>query len=257
MDFTIDKDIQCLKDNIFLFTNTSQNSGLPMGYQWNFGDATTSVQDNPIKNYNAAGIYNVKLIATVGIGCKDSVSKMVNVMAPPVTPAISGKDLTRAAIDTYSVVNNPGSTYDWVINGGNQIAGGTGNEMVVQWTKDAGAATVKVTETSSNGCVGNLEVKRVTLLWPAAIDESGRSNLSLFPNPANNAVVLTGSNIPQGYYTLTLINQLGQVVYSQDWQQQENSMSRSLNLAELAPGIYMVVVQSDKLRLLERIVIER
>lgn len=56
---------------------------------------------------------------------------------------------------TYSVVNNPGSTYTWVING-DVSSTPSGNTCVVNWGT-AGAGSVTVTETR-NGCSGTTTI---------------------------------------------------------------------------------------------------
>ena len=59
------------------FTNTSINA---VSYYWNFGDGSTSTDENPSHTYPAIEeIYEVWLIATNSMGCVDSVSTLVAV----------------------------------------------------------------------------------------------------------------------------------------------------------------------------------
>ncbi|MES1220996.1 MAG: PKD domain-containing protein, partial [Bacteroidota bacterium] len=73
------------------FTNTS--SPVPTGVTWDFGDGTTSVDNNPTKVYSTAGVYSVKMVANYG-SCIDSVSKNITVLAKPVVdftaPIVNG-----------------------------------------------------------------------------------------------------------------------------------------------------------------------
>ena len=50
-----------LADNIITFTNTSENG---MDYIWDFGDGTTSGDENPEHEYAAAGTYTITLTTT-------------------------------------------------------------------------------------------------------------------------------------------------------------------------------------------------
>ncbi len=48
-------------------------------YTWNFGDGNTSQLTNPSNIYSVFGKYNVNLIAIDSIGCKDSITKIINI----------------------------------------------------------------------------------------------------------------------------------------------------------------------------------
>ena len=79
--FTVNNNTsQCINNNSFSFTNNSVGSS---SYFWDFGDANTSTLVNPTKVYTTTGTYNVKLIVTTTNGCKDSITKVINVIAKP------------------------------------------------------------------------------------------------------------------------------------------------------------------------------
>ncbi len=57
------------------FSNTSTIDGsktIQAGYLWDFGDGTTSNEENPEKTYSKQGTYSVKLTVTSPAGCTDS-----------------------------------------------------------------------------------------------------------------------------------------------------------------------------------------
>ncbi len=75
----------CLPVGAAQFTNTTSISDgtLPqMTYQWNFGDATSSTQTNPLHNYSGAGPFTVTLTATSNNGCIDDSIRIVNTIYP-------------------------------------------------------------------------------------------------------------------------------------------------------------------------------
>ena len=75
--------VQCLATNNFTFTNTSTiATGNITGYNWSFGDATTSTATSPSHVYATAGTFTVKLVVTSDNGCKDSVSQDITVVNP-------------------------------------------------------------------------------------------------------------------------------------------------------------------------------
>lgn len=52
--------------------NDSSVSAFPLTYYWNFGNGTSSIQQNPLISYSSAGTYNVSLTITSEYGCKDT-----------------------------------------------------------------------------------------------------------------------------------------------------------------------------------------
>jgi gliding motility-associated-like protein len=73
----------CLNDTYAQFTDTSKiAAGTITNWVWSFGDpisgaANTSTIRNPRHSYTATGPYNVQLIVTSNLGCKDTISQSV------------------------------------------------------------------------------------------------------------------------------------------------------------------------------------
>ncbi len=63
-DFIADKFQTC--DGEISFTDLSTN--IPNSWQWNFGDGTNSIQQNPTHTYTADGVYDVSLIVQNAFG---------------------------------------------------------------------------------------------------------------------------------------------------------------------------------------------
>jgi PKD repeat protein len=64
--------------------SSSDAEGSIKAWQWNFGDSTTSTDQNPAHSYTAAGTYNATLTVTDSAGASDSITKPVQVQAPTV-----------------------------------------------------------------------------------------------------------------------------------------------------------------------------
>lgn len=64
-------------------SNTSNITSGTLTYVWKFGDGTTSTSNVPNKTYSASGTYNVTLVSTSNLGCKDSGTKSVVVATTP------------------------------------------------------------------------------------------------------------------------------------------------------------------------------
>jgi gliding motility-associated-like protein len=71
-NFSVDFGFSCSSDTAFFHNLTTSGTS----YQWNFGDATTSADTNPVHIYNGQGAYNVSL-KTMNVYCVDSVIKPI------------------------------------------------------------------------------------------------------------------------------------------------------------------------------------
>ncbi|MBS1627330.1 MAG: PKD domain-containing protein [Bacteroidetes bacterium] len=93
--------------NSYTFISTSTIGSGWMTYAWDLGDGTTSTLINPTKTYTAVGIYNIKLVVTGSSGCKDSVTKAVNVTN------VSTTSYTTPPISVYPnpVIDNAAVTF--------------------------------------------------------------------------------------------------------------------------------------------------
>ncbi len=83
------------------FTNQSFIASGVMTYEWEFGDGSTSLIQDPSHAYFNSGMYLVKLIATSGPGCKDSVEKFTEAFALPLVNA--GNDTTISRGDEFQL----------------------------------------------------------------------------------------------------------------------------------------------------------
>jgi gliding motility-associated-like protein len=122
------------------FTNLTsetinQNTGSPSAYSWNFADAGTSNQINPVHTYTLGGntnaTYNVTLTATSFHGCADSVVKVVKVFAVPTASFTADSVCFGSPSHLFDASNGNGNvigTYDWDFTGdGNPEATATAN----------------------------------------------------------------------------------------------------------------------------------
>ena len=80
----------------FSFTNTSQEADT---YLWNFGDALTSIQVNPIHIYSIPGIYTVTLTATNDCGSK-TYTQIITITSPTKEPSW---------LSSFQLAPNPGN----------------------------------------------------------------------------------------------------------------------------------------------------
>ena len=85
-------------------------------YQWKIDDINFSSLPTPIFNFANTGDFNVKLIASTPIGCKDSISQLVTVIGAPV--ANFSTDVNQGCGPLAVAINNQSSgfnvSYSWL-----------------------------------------------------------------------------------------------------------------------------------------------
>jgi gliding motility-associated-like protein len=101
----------CLSDTYAQFIDTSRiASGAITAWAWNFGDPgsgpnNTSNLQNPTHSYTAVGNYNVELIVTSALGCKDTIVQVLTVNGSfPVANFNVQNPATLCANDSVSIV---------------------------------------------------------------------------------------------------------------------------------------------------------
>jgi PKD repeat protein len=130
-----------------LVTFTDQSTPAPSGWQWNFGDGSTSTAQNPTHAF-AQGSYNVTLTVTAGPS-SNSITKTVVVSAAG--SSCIANDTTLCLAESRFAV-----TAQWA-TGNSQTGSGHG----VKLTSDTGyfwffgASNVEVVVKVLNGCVMN------------------------------------------------------------------------------------------------------
>jgi len=132
------------------FTNTSSiTTGGIAGFNWNFGDGSTSTVSSPLKTYSAAGNYTVTLTATSNSGCVNTATQTVTVNIGTVTGNVKG----NVTGSTNVCINS---------NGGNLLlTGQTGT--IIQWEyQDAGTTNWNIVPGNINTLsYSNLNVTRI------------------------------------------------------------------------------------------------
>ncbi|MDP2386697.1 MAG: PKD domain-containing protein [Bacteroidota bacterium] len=148
-----------------LFTNTSQNATT---YSWSFGDGNTSTVLNPTYTYAAAGTYTVSLfIADTQFGCKDTLHKPMEIIAPPNATAMGGDTCAGKPTFLYTV-GNPDYTYVW--HPGTLIQGSDSTNANPQTINLTQTTTFTVEVTNGGGCKDTITTTVNIQQEPAQID---------------------------------------------------------------------------------------
>lgn len=93
-DFVSDRTVVCAFDSVRFH---DKSIGPATSWQWNFGDGTTSSQQNPVHVYDAPGEYNVTLTAGNAYGSLTSATQKIRVY---------GDDVNPFFVETFEMVND-------------------------------------------------------------------------------------------------------------------------------------------------------
>ena len=157
--FTVNDDEQCVQNNSFVFTNTSNENGAtaPVMYGWQIAGSTGApiqvLQKNiPTQTLTDTGIKIVTLGVASAEGCLSIQSSSIYVAETPLV-SITGKDACEneeVQFGSSLLLNKGTASYSWDFGNG-----GTSTSSSPKYTYNtAGAYLVNLTVTSSYGCVG-------------------------------------------------------------------------------------------------------
>jgi gliding motility-associated-like protein len=226
-DFFANITMGCTPVNIQFVDNSSSPSGNIVSWAWDFGDGTTSNEQNPQKTYTNTGFYSVTLTVTSSTGCKSITTKgrYIRIVAG-VKPEFDNSKITACEapynIKFNNLTSSPGNvTYQW------NLDNGTNSTETSPTTTYAtpGTYNVTLTATSDFGCTGTI-TKAVTLSGPTTSikvpDEVCQNQTVFFVNESSvapkstvwdfgNGVTKTGTDDSTVYttpatYTVKLVN---------------------------------------------------
>jgi len=226
---------QCLKNNLFSFTNTSAVSSGTLLYEWNLGDGTTETTRDVIHSYAAEGTYIVKLIVTTDRGCKDSSLFTVNVYGSPLA-GFAANSLKQCINNNQFIFTNSSSVvsgtlqYNWDLGDGNFPV----TKDVTHTYTLPGIYTVKLVVTTDKGCKDSISF--IVSVNPEPIAAFAVNTAQqCFTN--NQFVFINGSSVPTG--TLQ---------YAWDLGDGTTAATRDVTHSYAQPGDYTVkmVVTTDK-----------
>jgi gliding motility-associated-like protein len=147
-----DFDNACSGSPNFFTDQSTPLDGTIAAWLWQFGDGTTSAEQNPAHTYSSPGTYSVTLTAENSYGCTASTSQgTVTVYGAP--PAVAGPDTFICDVDAVTLLAAGGVTYSWLPDY-NISSTAVPNPVV-----DPDVTTVyTVTVTDNNGCTASEEV---------------------------------------------------------------------------------------------------
>lgn len=158
----------CVNDTTFFTDQSTTNNSTLTNWDWDLGDGTLSVDQNPFHVYQANGTYNVTLIVTNDFTCTDT-------LTVPVTPyPVADSDFE---FDTLACLGEPlqftdlstlvtGTITNWQWDFGDGSGSSTQQNPSYSYTLP-GNYTVQLITTTNNSCLDTIE--KVVVIEPDVI----------------------------------------------------------------------------------------
>ncbi|HNP98995.1 MAG TPA: T9SS type A sorting domain-containing protein, partial [Bacteroidia bacterium] len=229
-------------------------AGATSGYNWSVPAGVTVIgpsNSNTITLQFPSNFVSGTLCANGVNGCGDGFTRCVNVYGNPGTPAsISGStSVCAGATEVYTWPSVPGATsYQVFVPAGSTVLTGSptvNTTAVIQWGSIAGNVGVKAV----NGCgVSGTRTLPVSISCRVAqsVNSSNGVETKIYPNPAHGQFNVSFEASVAERFTLKVVDQTGRVVREEIMSAQEGNNVQQLDVADLAAGVYLVVLESKQ-----------
>ena len=185
---------------------------------------------------STAGTYTVTNTIAAAGGCAAATATATFTVnprpaAPTLTPTYNGSTTTLTSSAT---------TGNQFYLNGTAIAGATGQTYVVNTPAQLGSYTV--TTTNANGCVS---LPSTVLVVTSSVKPLAGSSLSVFPNPTRDGKLSVELIGYRKAVELTVLNALGQVVFTTTVPASGGTTTQAVNLTQLPSGIYILRAKTE------------
>ncbi|TKB99007.1 PKD domain-containing protein [Pedobacter cryophilus] len=157
------EDLSCSQQPIKFTDQSDLAQSTAMSYLWDFGDGTTSAEQNPVHAYSTSGNYVVSLTVKTSADCEVTITKSKIING---APTIDFDDPASCVTDlvTFTVKNKSAdvASFDWDFGDAVNDVSQRNKENPSHKYNNAGFYNVKLTVTSVNGCTTEV-IKSITI----------------------------------------------------------------------------------------------
>lgn len=241
--------------NTFSFQDMS--IGAPTSWTWDFGDGTSSNEQNPVHTYEQPGVYVVTLTIST-TECESSVAMLV----------VSNEDIwyDNQCVALFLPLIIPDSNQVFFLNLSSPDAvsfewdfgdGTTSNEYIaIHSYEAAGTYEATLTITTADGCTNSFTVtidleddnftgnpSYLTLTDTEEVEAFNQ--VRLYPNPAIDDLIIGFEAQKAADYQLDILNANGQLVQRQQINATIGNNLAELDVSQLTPGFYLVRIATN------------
>ncbi|MFO8087204.1 MAG: PKD domain-containing protein [Bacteroidales bacterium] len=211
----------------------------PYNWNWDFGDGYSSSSQNPTHQYQSAGDYSVKLVATNSYGT-DSIVKIDYIQIYQAAPVADFSVSNTSVVDGQTIQfidqsNGIVDTYAWDFGDGN-----TASTMYPSHSyTDPGVYTVTLTVSNSAGSSTETKTDLITV-GSTGVENNEEMSFKVYPNPVTDLLYVELDN-PQHIRQLKLVDIAGKTI-----QQHNNpNQTTSFNTSRLSQGLYLMEIVGE------------
>ncbi len=247
--------VVCGQDSVTLQLYTG-----PYRYVWTKNDtsiipleekSTYGISGNAYARKDSVSTIKALIIDTI-TGCQIDVPTIHVLQKTPVAVIVAAAGVYQ--INGTTLEAEAGYTYQWLFNG-LPISGATS----ATYEPLVDSSNYSVVCTNAGGCSDTSNevffIKRTNVGIANVFDASGM--VKLYPNPSNGTVTLSISKSFNGSIQLSVVNVLGENVYSEALGTVNGSMLKQLDLNQLSNGNYILRLSSGQMTAQKRLTITR
>jgi PKD repeat protein len=231
-----DSSVFCITSPIYL---EAKSPSVNSAFSWDFGDGTGSTIYNPVKTFNAAGYYTIRLDASNFCGTKSD-STVIHIIDTLMTPALTCSLVSNAIIFSWDSVPYAGSYEININSGGWQTLPSYPRSF--QTAANAGdSISAVIRALGLSGCSSNVSLSS-SCVYTGIKEGRNENSFQISPNPFTGDLAIRFDKYPDAY-ELRIYNEFSQKVFEITI---ENKMNLTINLSFLPPGLYMVNILNLK-----------
>jgi hypothetical protein len=210
--------------------------GKRLSYAWYQGGTPVGT-DSSSYTTSYPGQYSVT-VTNPDNGCTSSDSVLVQFLTPP-SPVITGLDTV------YCIYNPPVSFVPSPLGGTLSGAGITGLTFDPA-AAGIGMSVVTYSYTDSHGCSGTYTQNVRVDLCTGFSDTGPVQNAALYPSPNNGEFTLLFSSLKPQRLQLSLLNVLGENVYTEEITSNAGEQRIPIRALHLADGVYVLRIANER-----------
>jgi PKD repeat protein len=235
---TVSSNTLCIGDTLIVDASNSPNIDT---YNWNLSGGLPASSNNATEQvvYSTAGTYFVSLSASNSCGSNNSYSQQITVNPLPNVVAMPASDMICIGSST-TITASGANNYLWSPSTGLSSSSGA---MVT--ASPSVSTTYVVTGYDANGCSASANVT-ITVDACAGINENAENSIFAYYNPQSQAVTIKVKATEAHRYTITVLNKLGQVIYSSNESLSFGEYMLNVPFVNYATGVYMINITNEK-----------
>jgi PKD repeat protein len=207
------------------------------GNQWYVNGTAIPGGTGVTMQADATGLYSVTVTAGACVSSSANVPVIVNPL-PNAAGAFSAASNNGVVVFTNN--SQDAVAYQW--NFGDQTAYSNDNNPVHTYTADG---TYTVILTAYNSCGSDADTLLVSVFGTGVRSLTHGEQLSMYPNPAHDRVVIDFTDNTTKTLRVNLVSITGEIVFTETMNNFNSKYKRSVDLSNLASGVYFVNIHTD------------